>query len=135
MHKCILVSLLVLAWSGAIYAGEWREVVRGVNSTGYADVDSIRRAGAVTAMRVLVDYPKPPFDGNNLPYRSLTMLNEYQCQEKRFRVLTITSHVGNMGGGERPYTTDEPGAWETVSPQTIQNELWALACAPDAARQ
>jgi hypothetical protein len=139
MLKLILVPLLVIASHRAQAADEaqgaprvnekWQQIVSGVNSTGYADADNIQRKGATATMQVLIDYPKPPFDGNNLPYRSLTMRNEYQCEEGRFRVLSIASHAGNMGSGERPYASDEAGEWEAVTNASIQKELWKLACA------
>lgn len=111
---------------------KWQQVVTGASSTGYADAGSIQRSGATASMQVLIDYPKPPFDGNNLPYRSLTMRNEYHCEEARFRVLSIASHTSNMGHGERPYTSDEAGEWEAVTNASIQKELWKLACAKAA---
>jgi hypothetical protein len=130
MRKSILIPLLVIACGTA--QAEWRPVASAVNSTGYADADSIRRSGVSATMRVLIDYLKPPFDGNNLPYRSLTMQNEYHCEEARFRVLSITSHAGNMGRGDRPYTTDEVGEWEVVTNASIQKEMWKLACSKAA---
>lgn len=126
MRKPILLLLIALGCSQA--KAEWQAVASGVNSSGYADTGSIRRDGASAVMRVLIDYEKPPFDGNNLPYRSLTMRNEYDCDIARFRVLDIASHSENMGGGEQPYTTSEPGEWEPVSLTSIQKDLWKLAC-------
>lgn len=110
----------------------WRRVAGGANVTAYADIDSLRRNGPLVSLRALLDFAKPPFDGNNLPYLSLTMRNEYDCGEKRFRTLSITSHAGHMGSGERPYTTSEPSEWETVRATAIQNDLWKLACAASA---
>lgn len=121
-------TLALIAATGAT-AQSWQQVVRGANSTAYADVESIERSAPLATMQALIDYQKPPFDGNNLPYRSLTMRNEYHCEEGRFRTLSITSHAGNMGSGERPYTTDEAGEWITVSKTSIQGDLWKLACA------
>jgi hypothetical protein len=143
MHKSILASAVALACGMAFCdtiaenatPSEWQAIVRGATSTGYADTSSIRRSGTIVTMRVLVDYPKPPFDGNNLQYRSLTMRNEYDCGQTRFRVLSITSHSGNMAQGERPYTTDETGEWEAISPHTVQRALWHRACATGAATQ
>lgn len=117
----------------------WQRVAAGANVTAYADIDSVRRNGPLVSLRALLDFAKPPFDGNNLPYLSLTMRNEYHCGEKRYRSLSITSHAGHMASGERPYTTEEPGAWEPVRDTSIQKDLFELACAaqpdPRAATQ
>lgn len=133
MKKVVRTALGLLALAAGPALGEWRQVVSAANSTAYADPTSIRRGAAAATMRVLIDYRKPPFDGNNLPYLSLTMRNEYSCGDGRFRVLEITSHAGPMGSGERPFTTDEPGAWEIVSPHTVQQDLLKLACGVEPA--
>lgn len=119
---------LLLAAIAASAQAQWQEVVRGANSTAYADPGSIRRGDAAATMQVLIDYEKPPFDGNNLPYLSLTMHNEYRCDDAQFRVLAIASHEQHMGRGERPFTSSEPAEWEKVSPNTVQRDLWKMAC-------
>lgn len=126
MHRIISTLLLALISSHAL--AEWEKVVSGHNATGYVDRATVRKNGSSVTMQVLIDYQKPPFDGNNLPYLSLTMRNEYHCDEHRFRVLTITSHSAHMGGGTKPYNTDEPGEWETVPTTSIQKTLWEIAC-------
>jgi hypothetical protein len=130
MRKYILLPLLAIACGAA--HGEWQPAATGANSTAYTDAASIRRHGATARMRVLIDFARPPFDGNNLPYRSLTMENEYQCDEGRLRVLSIASHADGMGRGERPYTSDEVGEWEAITDTSIQKDLWKQACAKTA---
>lgn len=132
------VVYLALGWAAVAAApvqAEWQPVVNAANSVAYADPASIRRSETSATMHVLIDYAKPPFDGNNLPYLSLTMRNEYRCTDSHYRVLTITSHAGNMGRGERPYTSDEPGEWEAVSPRTVQGDLMKVACGDGAAQK
>jgi hypothetical protein len=79
-------------------------------------------------MNVLVDYIKVPFDGNNLPYLSLTMKSEYNCATQQFRTVHITSHSGHMGAGDRPFTSAEADAWQPVLPKHNQEALWKAAC-------
>jgi hypothetical protein len=125
--RSIISILLLTVISNQALAG-WEKVADGVNSTGYADRASIQKSAASVIMQVLIDYQKPPFDGNNLPYLSLTMRNEYHCSNRQFRVLIITSHAGHMGNGAQPYKTDEPSEWEMVPTTSIQNALWEIAC-------
>lgn len=138
-HHIIATGLLA-ACAAAPVRAEWQPVVTGANSTAYADAATIRRVDAMATMQVLIDYRKPPFDGNNLPYLSLTMRNEYRCTDAaggapQYRVLAIASHADHMGRGARPFVTDEAGEWETVSPHTVQQDLWKLACAADASKK
>lgn len=123
-----VILILLLATIGFDVAAQWRKVGEGSNSTSYVDPASLRKNGNQTAIAVLIDFQKPPFDGNNLPYLSLTMQNEYDCVQKQFRVLAIASHAGNMGRGEQPYQTSEPGDWEPVALGTVQKDLWKAAC-------
>jgi len=131
MRGVILILLLATATLGV--AAQWRKVGEGANSTSYVDPDTVRKSGNQTSMAVLIDFQKPPFDGNNLRYSSLTMQSEYDCTQKQFRVLAIASHTGNMGRGERPYQTSEPSDWEPVALGTVQKDLWEAAC--DGRRQ
>ncbi|MDB6062807.1 MAG: hypothetical protein JWM78_2910, partial [Verrucomicrobiaceae bacterium] len=95
---------------------------------GYADLDTLRKTGNNAALWILVDFEKPPFDGNNLRYLSLKMHNEYDCERAQFRVLSMTSYSEKMARGEQRYKSDEAGEWESISPKTIQKKLWEVAC-------
>ncbi len=107
---------------------DWQQIISTYQSIGYVDRDSLQRSGDITAMHVLIDYEKPPFDGNNLSYRSLTLHSEYNCATRQFRTLTLTSHAGNMATGAKPYRSGEPGEWQTPPAKSIQEEFWKEAC-------
>ncbi|MFT3930711.1 MAG: hypothetical protein QM709_10500 [Spongiibacteraceae bacterium] len=108
---------------------EWKSVAKTYQSVGYVDLNSVQQRGDITSMNVLIDYEKPPFDGNNLSYRSLTLRSEYNCATQQFRTIKLTSHIGNMATGHKPYHSDEPSEWQAVSPASIQNAFWKTACA------
>jgi hypothetical protein len=119
--------LLLMAASSAAFA-DWTKVTTGYQSTSYADLSSLQKTGDVVSMNVLVDYVKVPFDGNNLPYLSLTMQGEYNCATQQFRTTHITSHSDHMGAGDRPYTSSEADAWQPVLPKHNQEALLKAAC-------
>ncbi len=130
-----VILMLLLTAASDIAVADWEPVASGANATGYVDRSSIRKSADSVTMQVLIDYQKPPFDGNNLPYLSLTMRNEYHCAEQRFRVLTINSHTEHMGQGEQPYKTNEPSEWEPVPTTSIQKMMWSIACEKSVAPQ
>lgn len=121
---CIFVQLSLIS----IASAEWKEVTRTYQSTGYIDPDSIEKQGDTVSIKALIDYRKPPFDGNNLSYRSLTLISEYHCVNKQFRTLVLTSHLGNMASGHKPFHSDEPGEWHSIPATSIQGAFWKEAC-------
>lgn len=124
--KSISVFLLAVASSAAV--GEWTKITKGYQSTSYADLGSLKKTGDIASLQVLVDYVKVPFDGNNLPYRSLKMTSEYNCTTKQFRTVHITSYSGQMATGDKPYTSSEPDEWQPILPRHNQDALWKTAC-------
>lgn len=121
------MALLPLLFSCTAVA-EWKQIVTTYNPTAYADPATLQRSGDLASMWVLIDFKKPPFDGNNLPYRSLKMHVEYNCATIEFRFLELASFEGQMATGRTPYTSIEPGAWQPATPEGIQRPLWETAC-------
>lgn len=123
----LLVALPMLMMSSRALA-EWTKVFSGYNPTAYADLATLTRDGDIATMWVLVDFKKVPFDGNNLPYLSLKMKTEYHCKKTEFRFLELASYSGHMATGHKPYTSEEPSAWQPANDQGIQKPLWDVAC-------
>jgi hypothetical protein len=126
MVKALVLLSFVLASTTAM--AEWSKIFSGFNPTAYADLDALARSGDIATMPVLVDFKKPPFDGNNLPYLSLKMKAEYNCKTVQFRLLELASYSGHMATGHKPYTTAEPTEWKIAGSEGIQKPLWDAAC-------
>jgi hypothetical protein len=120
--------LLLLATTINFAWGEWKKIDTGYRSTAYADIETLRKQNNIATMTVLIDFEKPPFDGNNLPYLSLKMIVEYDCKTPQFRAMQITSHAGHMATGEKPYVSAEPQPWESIPEKSMQKSLWKTAC-------
>lgn len=123
----LLTAFLLLNTAQTTFA-EWKPITKTYQSVGYVDVSSIQKHGDITSMNTLIDYAKPPFDGNNLSYKSLTLNSEYNCTTKQFRTLKLTSYLGNMATGQKPYSSDESSEWQAVPASTIQEGFWKTAC-------
>lgn len=121
------LALLMTCSEGAL--ADWKKLVTTYNAVGYADLSTLRRNGELATLEVLIDYERPPFDGNNLRYLSLRMTTEYHCRTKQFRALTLASFTGRMGSGSRPYVSHEPDRWQPVLPRHLQEPFWKAACA------
>ena len=120
---------LTLLDVSATASADWVKAARGFNSTSYVDPATLQRSDNTATMWVLTDYENQPFDGDNLPYLSVKMLMEYDCQGGRFRSLEISSFSGRMATGHKPYTSSERGEWKTISPTNVQHKLWDMVCA------
>lgn len=117
--------LLIIADSAC---AEWKLITKTYQSRSYVDLSSIQKKDDITSMNTLIDYEKPPFDGNNLSYRSLRLSSEYNCTTKQFRTLQITSYLGSMATGQKPYHSEEASEWQAVPVNSIQTEFWKTAC-------
>lgn len=126
MRKTTL--LLLLSTASSIAIGEWKKIDTGHRSTAYADIQTLRRQDTIATMNVLIDFEKPPFDGNNLPYLSLKMTVEYDCKTPQFRAMKITSYAGHMATGDKPYASAEPQQWESIPDKSMQKSLRKTAC-------
>lgn len=122
------IPLLFLLTASATALADWSKIINSANSTGYVDLDTLQRKGTISTMQVLVDFKKPPFDGNNLPYLSLKMEMEYDCAANKFRALKTTSFSEHMATGHSPYTSIEPDTWKTASAASIQKTFGEIAC-------
>jgi hypothetical protein len=126
MKRLLLITLLFLS-SDPAYA-EW--VVVGVSDSGmttYADPDTIRRKGNLVKMWYLYDF-KTTQTILNKSYLSSRSQDEYDCTHDRHRALASTSFSGNMGSGKVRSSYSIKGKWEPVSPGTITQALWKVAC-------
>ncbi|HSL03031.1 MAG TPA: surface-adhesin E family protein [Nitrospiraceae bacterium] len=127
MTRLILIMLLVLS-GGAAYA-EWVEVsankMAGV--IAYADPDTIHRKGDLVKMWSLFDLKTTQTVGGN-SYLSIKAQQTYDCAEDRSRALAYTKFSGNMGHGAEVYSGSVEQKWNPVTPMSVGQELWKVAC-------
>jgi len=132
----LLITLLVLS-SGPAYA-EWVAVENDYLLPGlqtlYVDPDTIRREGNLVTMWQLIDFKL--MQGNagmgilGVGHRILSTKThkQFDCAEKRFRVLAVTDFSGNMGTGIPAGVYVDGGNWVPVEPKSINQALWEVAC-------
>jgi len=127
-HNTIRLLLLVatlLAANSA--AAEWVEVGGNENTTVYADLATIRKAGNKAEMWGLVDL-KNAETRTSKPYLSTKLQIEFDCQKEQYRFLALSSHSENMGKGETVYTDNAVADWKTIQPSSAVKTLWKTAC-------
>ena len=122
-----LVTLLFLN-SVPAYA-EWVaiEETPGLR-TVYVDPDTIRREGNLVTLWQLMDFKW--MQGNRSPSRFLSTKTQkqYDCAEKRLRLLAFTEFSRNMGTGIPADGYVDKGNWVPVKPDSMNQALWEVAC-------
>ena len=139
MRKVILTVLLMVMSSGA--AAQWEQwfvpksnlsewVVANYNEavTIYADTATIRRAGNMAQMWDLTDFRTGKVLSGDKRSLSFRKEQEYDCDKQQARILYISWHSGNMGGGEIIGSDRAPGDWPPVLRGTILERLRITAC-------
>ena len=130
MIRTVLVLVLWFACGSAI--AEWTPV--GGNPkifAAYADKASIRRAGDSVEMLGLYDFLMPDVSADGQPQQSTVVLREYDCREKRVRLLAYVDYAGRMGAGRviSPAGAKGSGRWEPVVAGALDEVFLAIACA------
>src|SRR5664279_5447627 len=98
MHKVILTILLSVVSSSATAA--WVVVGKIGTSTDYADPTTIRKADDKAKMWVLHDYKTKVLVENGTPFLSTKEQTEYDCKEKRLRMLSMSFYSRNKVRGK-----------------------------------
>lgn len=126
MRKLIVLLLLAMLSGGA--AADW--VVVNLSDDGmvaYADPATIRKSGNMVRMWNLMDFKTAELMGDR-GFLSQKSQQEYDCKNERIRLIYFTWHSGNMGKGNVVHTVNRTTDWHPVSPGSINEDLWRLAC-------
>jgi len=132
MKKLLLTLMLAVVSSGAM-AAEWveigetdKETTEAYASTFYADPDTIRKTGNRVKMWVLVDYKK---DEEEFGILSARLKEEYDCKEKKQRILFTAFYSGHMADGGTVLVYSEPEArWQQHLTGSVANIVLEYAC-------
>ena len=128
----LLATLLFL---GNVPAhGEWVAIEKKYQSPGlltvYIDSATIRREGNLVTLVTLTDWEW--MQGNRSPSRfhSTRIKKQFDCVDKRFRLLVISDFYGRMGTGKRMAESlyDSDGDWIPVESESLEQGLWDVAC-------
>lgn len=124
--KTILMILLAVASSSA--AAEWVKISENETATIYVDPGTISKAGNLVKMWRLIDFRKAVSIASDKPFMSTKGQEEYDCKEEKTRVIELTFHSENMGGGEVVHSEASPADWAPVRARSIGETLWKFGC-------
>jgi hypothetical protein len=124
----VILSLSLALLSGNA-AAEWTVVGGGDQiHAPFADKATIRRNGATARMSGMYDFRKQDFTPEGRGLFSTVVLREYDCEERRVRLLSYIDFSGHMGTGTVVAAGIDPGRWEAVVPGALDEAYWKIAC-------
>ncbi len=106
----------------------WVEVGNLEQGVAYANPSTIRKDGDKVKMWSIDDFKTVHEIGNIEPFMSIKVQNEYDCKEEQFRMLANSFYSANMGREKAVYNDYEPSRWKPVTPGSMIEKLFKLAC-------
>jgi hypothetical protein len=117
---CLLLALVAApAWA------EWVEMDKNDEATFYIDPATIKKTGNFRKVRELQDLKKRQEDGDI----SRQALKEYDCKEKRSRLLSFSFHSEPMAGGKVLLSTTMNDRWRSIETESAVETLLKHVCA------
>jgi len=121
--KKIILSVLMAAMSTGAMA-EWVGYAESKTTAFYLDPATIRKDDNFRKVWSVQDLKQRHKNGE----MSLRLLQEFDCKEDRFRILSYSKHSGPMVSGEILGSQSSPSKWEYIPPETISNTLLEIVC-------
>ena len=128
MKQLTLVLLFLAtanAWADWTLVGEG-EIKEG-RLTVYADLETISRADDYAKIWGLLDFVPKLLKGKG-EYSSIKFQEEFDCSQRRFRVLSLDWYSDNMSRGEPIASASVGSEWKPVSPGSVDEAVWEAAC-------
>ena len=121
-------ALLLALWCAGA-AADWTPVGKGdYIASAYADRDSIRRNGSMASMSGMYDFRRQDFTPEGRGLFSTVVLREYDCAQRRVRLLSSIDFAGQMGTGGAVDTSARVGRWEEIVAGALDEAFWNIAC-------
>lgn len=127
MRKVILMVLLAFVSSKAM--AEWVAYDTYEDGASYADPATRHRHGNMVKMWLMDDFNAVKTTGGH-SYVSSIVQKEFDCEEWKFRMLSVVAHNESMGKGGVAFAEDDgPSRWYSVAPGSIGDVAQKIACA------
>ena len=121
--RIVLTALLMLATAPAW--AEWVKVDETDEVLIYVDPATIRKDGNLRRIWEMQDLKARDSDGS----LSRRALSEYDCKGKRLRLLSLSTHSGQMATGKIIITVSPSGKWDCAVPGTSGQTMLKFVCA------
>ena len=124
MKSCWLLGLLGLFVAPPV-AAEWVEAQRDEGAVDFFDPSTASAHGSYVRMWSMTDLLTRP-DG--IAWRSARRYSEYDCFQKRLRILEVHTFDGPRLSGATQSHIKGPTEWSFVGPRTLGQTELEVAC-------
>lgn len=126
--KQLLLGLMLLV-TATVASAEWTRVDHNDLFIQYVDKATIRRNGNLVKMWDLMDYKTVRKSAAGKSYLSDKSQAEYDCKEKKTRLLAFTWFDGRMGNGKAvSFNSNVRAEWIPIGPESMGEALFEIAC-------
>lgn len=127
LNACRIIGLMLLLHHG--YAAcAWKEIASDQVATEFINAETARRFGILVQMWNMSDYKVPQEVGNGRLFKSSKTLQEYNCETRQKRFLTMIHYVENTGLGQVAFLDGTVGGWRDIKPGSLGEMHLNVAC-------
>jgi hypothetical protein len=122
-----ILFFLLLSISSVVHAN-WTFTQSSENSDSvfYIDVSTIQFIDGNVRAWFKVEYSSDALMAQKHKWRSVRSLEEFDCREKKYRVLSLTSFKQpNLNDIDRTFNASN---WDFIAPNTISDKHFKLVC-------
>jgi hypothetical protein len=122
LKRLLVVGLLVAAGPAA---AEWVNVGTSAGHSLFIDPTTIRKDGDFRKVWGIQDLKERDSEGElSRRYRE-----EFDCNTRRKRFLSATTHSESMAGGKTLTTITESSPWSEIRANTVADDILKMVCA------
>lgn len=126
MKKWHLLFIALTLMPSPAWAG-WQLVSETRESILYIDLDSAQKNGQLVQAESSQDFHLiQKLVGH--AYLSAKFINEYDCEKKQLRQISLTIFPENMANGDILFSEKTPQDWAPLQPGSTGEALWQQAC-------
>jgi hypothetical protein len=115
---------LSLMFAAAPACAEWVKVGTTNTAVHYVDPATVRSDGNLRQVWLLQDMVEADLDG----VRSVRALQELNCQDGRYRFLSVTAYSGPMAGGHVVVEHGMRDGWSVIPPILNRSAVADIVC-------
>jgi hypothetical protein len=125
LKYCLVLTFLSY---GNAFAG-WKALLNDEVASEYVNPDSAERNNYFVTMWNMSDFATPQEVGNGRLFKSSKTLQEYNCLDKKRRLLRIVHFSENMGLGQVVFNDATLGEWFAIKTGSLSEAHYKVACA------
>ena len=117
------IAFLLMTEGQPLWAA-WDRVYETKTAVHYIDPETVQKNGHLRRVSTLQDL-RQQGDRGELSMRALM---EYDCDQKRVRVISATAHRGQMATREIVSRVSSPAQWISIAPESAFNTTLRFVC-------